>query len=70
MEARLNYVLLGSFFVIVLLALAGFVLWMGKYDRNLSEYREYDIYNKELTAGSRIETPVKYLGLPVGFVKQ
>lgn len=70
MEARLNYVLLGSFFVIVLLALAGFILWMGKYDRNLSEYREYYIYHKELPAGIRIETPVKYLGLPVGFVKQ
>ena len=38
MEARLNYVLLGSFFVIVLFALAGFILWMGKYVRNLSEY--------------------------------
>ena len=54
MEARLNYVLLGSFFVIVLLALAGFILWMGKYDRNLSEYREYYIYNKELPAGISI----------------
>lgn len=69
MEARLNYVLLGVFFVAVLLALAGFIFWMGKYDRNLSEYKEYFIYNRELPRGIRIETPVKYLGLPVGFVR-
>ncbi len=69
MEARLNYVLLGVFFVAVLLTLAGFIFWMGKYDRNLSEYKEYFIYNRELPRGIRIETPVKYLGLPVGFVR-
>lgn len=69
METRLNYVLLGVFFIAVLLALAGFIFWMGKYDRNLSEYNEYYIYNKELPNGIRVETPVKYLGLPVGFVR-
>ena len=37
MEARLNYVLLGSFCVIVLFDLAGFIMWMGKCDRNVRE---------------------------------
>ena len=69
METRLNYVLLGVFFIAVLLALAGFIFWMGKYDRNLSQYNQYYIYNKELPNGIRVETPVKYLGLPVGFVR-
>ncbi|TLD84476.1 MCE family protein [Helicobacter sp. MIT 11-5569] len=69
METRLNYVLLGIFLVASLVALAGFVFWMGKYDRNLGAYEEYYLYNKELPKGIRIETPVRYLGLPVGFVK-
>lgn len=69
MEARLNYVLLGVFFVTSLIALVGFVFWMGKYDRNLNDYREYYLYNKSLPKGIRTETPVRYLGLPVGFVK-
>lgn len=69
MEARLNYVLLGVFLVASLVALVGFVFWMGKYDRNLGAYVEYYLYNKELPKGIRIETPVRYLGLPVGFVK-
>ncbi|WP_299545959.1 MlaD family protein [uncultured Helicobacter sp.] len=69
MEARLNYVLLGVFLVASLVALVGFVFWMGKYDRNLGAYKEYYLYNKELPKGIRIETPVRYLGLPVGFVK-
>ncbi|TLD85965.1 MlaD family protein [Helicobacter sp. MIT 05-5294] len=69
MEARLNYVLLGVFFVVSLVALAGFVFWIGKYDRNLKDYHEYYLYNKSLPKGIRTETPVRYLGLPVGFVK-
>lgn len=51
MEARLNYVLLGVFLVASLVALAGFVFWMGKYDRNLGAYVEYYLYNKELPKG-------------------
>lgn len=69
MEARLNYILLGLFFVVSLIGLAGFVFWLGKYDRNLNDYREYYLYNKNLPKGVRIETPVRYLGLNVGFVK-
>ncbi len=56
MEARLNYVLLGVFFVVSLIALAGFVFWMGKYDRNLKDYHEYYLYNKNLPKGIRTES--------------
>lgn len=69
MEARLNYVLLGIFLVGSLLALVLFVIWMGKYDRNLNAYNVFYAYNKELPKGIRTETPVRYLGLPIGFVK-
>lgn len=69
MEARFNYILLGLFAVLSLAALVGFVFWAGKYDRNLGAYRVYYLYNKELPKGILVETPVRYLGLPVGFVK-
>ncbi|PZT48510.1 ABC transporter permease [Helicobacter valdiviensis] len=69
MESRLNYVLLGVFFVFSLVALAFFVFWAGKYDRNLTQYNPYYLYHKELPKGVRKETQVRYLGIPVGFVK-
>lgn len=69
MESRLNYVLVGIFFLFSLIALAGFIFWFGKYDRSSDEYNPYYVYAKELPKGIRIETPIRYLGIPVGFVK-
>ncbi|MDD6055725.1 MAG: MlaD family protein [Helicobacteraceae bacterium] len=69
MEARLNYVLLGIFLVGTLFALVIFIFWMGKHDRSLKDYNAFYLYNTELPRGIREETPVRYLGLPVGFVK-
>ncbi|WP_104722437.1 MlaD family protein [Helicobacter mesocricetorum] len=69
MESRLNYILVGIFFFLSLIALIGFVFWFGKYDKNLDKYNPYYLYVKELPKGIRIETPVRYLGIPVGFVK-
>ncbi|CAM2899667.1 MlaD family protein [Helicobacter burdigaliensis] len=69
MESRLNYILLGVFFVFSLIALAFFVFWAGKYDRNLTQYNPYYLYHKELPKGVRKETQVRYLGIPVGFLK-
>ena len=69
MEFRLHYVLLGGFLVVTLVMLVVFGFWMRKYDRNAGAYMEYYLYNKELPNGIRIETPVRYLGIPVGFVK-
>ncbi len=69
MESRLNYVLIGIFFFFSLIALAGFIFWFGKYDRSIDEYNPYYLYAKELPKNIRIKTPVRYLGIPVGFVK-
>lgn len=69
METRLNYVLIGSFFFVSLMALIVFVYWFGKYDRSLKEYNEYYVYTSELPKNVKKETIVHYLGIPVGFVK-
>lgn len=69
METKTNYLLLGVFFSIVLAALAGFIIWLGKLDRNMGAYSEYFVSLKELPRGVRNESVVHYLGLPVGFVK-
>ncbi|MDE5603357.1 MAG: MlaD family protein [Helicobacter sp.] len=69
MESRLNYIAIGIFFFFSLIALSGFIFWFGKYDRSANEYNPYYLYAKELPKGIRIETPVRYLGIPVGFVK-
>ena len=69
METRLNYVLIGSFFFVSLMALIVFVYWFGKHDRSLRDYGEYYVYMSELPKNVRKETIVYYLGIPVGFVK-
>ena len=69
METRLNYVLIGTFFVLSLVGLALFVYWFGKHDRSLDEYNQYYLRLEELPKGVRKETIVRYLGIPVGFVK-
>lgn len=69
METKTNYLLLGVFFSIVLAAFAGFIVWLGKLDRNMGEYSEYFVSLKELPRGVRNESVIHYLGLPVGFVK-
>ncbi len=67
METRANHVLVGSFMLIMILALVGFVLWLGKIklDEEVSRFR---IQFDGSVTGLKEGNPVRYRGISVGAV--
>ncbi|MGE5090040.1 MAG: MlaD family protein [Candidatus Levyibacteriota bacterium] len=70
MEAKVNFTVVGIFVLALGAALIGGVLWLssGKYyGRSYSLYRTY---MTESVAGLELNSPVKYHGVDVGFVRE
>jgi len=67
METKANHLAVGSFVLIVIAGLIGFVLWLGKAEID----RELDAYNINFTgsvSGLSVASTVLYRGVPVGTV--
>jgi phospholipid/cholesterol/gamma-HCH transport system substrate-binding protein len=69
MEPKVNYVLVGSFVVLLGGALLGVILWLGKTDYR-GVYDRYEAYMRESVAGLSVNSTVKYRGVDVGRVKE
>lgn len=69
MENRLSYTLVGGFFIACMVAMALFVWWIGRYGEDREAYRPYYLLTKELQSGIKKQTPVRFQGIPVGFVR-
>src|SRR5258708_39065766 len=69
METRANHLLIGSFVLVLIAAIVGFALWLGKVhvDRAFSYYRIY--FDGAVTGLSRAGD-VRFNGVPVGTVSQ
>lgn len=67
METKANYVLIGSFVLLVFVAILGFIMWIVKLDID-REFTEYDIYFQESVAGLSTGGMVRYQGVDVGQV--
>ncbi len=67
METRANYVLIGGFVVVFVIALFGFVVWLAKveFDRT---FAYYDIYFEGSVSGLSKASQVRFNGIPVGSV--
>ncbi len=70
MDAKINYTIIGVFVFSLGLALIMFLLWMGKYGFEDTQYDHYLIKMPDGVAGLNIESPVKYRGVEVGAVDQ
>jgi len=68
METRSNNVLVGSVVLIMMLALAGFIVWLANDSGGKSQ--EYDIFFKQSVDGLNKGSQVTYSGVPVGEVTQ
>jgi phospholipid/cholesterol/gamma-HCH transport system substrate-binding protein len=68
MEPKVNYILVGSFVVVLGVAVLIGILWLGKTDYRGS-YDRYEAYMKESVAGLSVDSTVKYRGVDVGRVK-
>ncbi|PJK11502.1 ABC transporter substrate-binding protein [Lysobacteraceae bacterium NML120232] len=69
METRANYVLIGSFTIVVMACLFGFILWAAKYSSDASWDRYQVIFNEPVTGLSE-GSSVQYNGISIGTVEQ
>ncbi len=67
METRASYTLVGTFVLIMMLALAGFVIWLAKFSSDV-KYDEYDVLFAGSVTGLSSDATVRYRGIPVGSV--
>lgn len=69
MEPRVNYILVGTFVLVLGLVSVGIVLWLGKSDY-LDVYDQYQAYMRQSVSGLSVDSTVKYRGVDVGRVKE
>lgn len=70
MEKNVNFVYIGGLFLAFVVAMIGFVIWMGGENLDHSQYRSYVVYSDEGMSGVGIGTLVRYKGISVGKVKE
>lgn len=67
METKASYVAVGAFVLVLMLALAVFVIWLGRVSfEEVSD--KYLIYFRGSVTGLQVGSPVRYRGVPVGQV--
>lgn len=67
METRASYTLVGTFVLILMLGMAGFVIWLAKFSSDV-KYDEYQIFFSGSVTGLSSAATVRYRGIPVGTV--
>jgi phospholipid/cholesterol/gamma-HCH transport system substrate-binding protein len=68
METRANHVLIGSFMLLMIGVLFGFIIWLARADRGTD--KEYDIFFRGAVTGLDEGGVVRFNGVPVGLVKR
>ncbi|AMP89320.1 MlaD family protein [Legionella pneumophila] len=69
MESKTNYTIVGLVVLILTACLLSAGLWLS-VGFNQKEYTSYTVYLKESVSGLSIESPVKFNGVQVGYVKE
>jgi phospholipid/cholesterol/gamma-HCH transport system substrate-binding protein len=67
METRANHVWVGAVTLLLLAALAAFIIWLAKLGEG--DQHDYDIYFKQSVDGLAKGTAVSYAGVPAGQIK-
>jgi phospholipid/cholesterol/gamma-HCH transport system substrate-binding protein len=67
-ESKVNYTVVGIFVVGLSIAMVIVFLWLSSL-RNEKSYKTYLLYVNENVTGLTVQSPVRYNGVPVGFVK-
>ena len=67
METRASYTLVGTFVLILMVGLAGFVIWLAKFSSDV-KYDDYQIFFAGSVTGLSTDATVSYRGIPVGHV--
>ncbi len=68
MESKINYTIVGIFVVVLGAAFIVLFFWLSAF-RNEKVYSTYLVYVKEDVTGLAVQSPVRFNGVPVGFVQ-
>lgn len=68
MDLKVNYTVVGFFVVLLTAALLVIFFWLSTF-RHAKQYDTYLIYFHEDVTGLSVRSPVRFSGVPVGFVK-
>lgn len=68
METRASHIAVGTFVLLLLLGVAGFVVWISKFQTE-ADLKRYDILFQESVTGLELDSNVRYRGVPVGRVR-
>lgn len=68
MESRINYTVVGLFVVFLTICMITVFFWLSTF-RHRKTYDTYLVYVKEDVTGLAVQSPVRFNGVPVGFVK-
>ena len=68
MENRNSYTIVGMFFMACLTAFAIFIWWMTSKNNTKVDFKEYYIHTTELPSGLKVDSSVKFIGVPAGTV--
>lgn len=69
MERRVNYLLIGGMFFVIIIAFVAFVLWFGHIGLGSDKMKKYYIYTQYDVLGIGNKTPVRYKGITIGNVE-
>ncbi len=70
MENRNSYTIVGMFFIFCMSAFAVFIWWMTNHDDSKLQYKNYYIHTSELPSGLKVDSQVKFIGVPAGTVSK
>ena len=68
METRASHIAVGTFVLVLLVGLIGFLVWISKF-RTEDNLARYDILFEEAVTGLELDSNVRYRGVPVGRVR-
>ncbi len=69
METRANHLVIGSFVLVTIVGLFGFVIWLAKVDID-REFSYFDIFFDNSVTGLSVGGDVRFNGIPVGAVTE
>ena len=68
MENRNSYTIVGMFFMACLTVFVIFIWWMTSKNNTKVDFKEYYIHTTELPSGLKVDSTVKFIGVPAGTV--
>jgi phospholipid/cholesterol/gamma-HCH transport system substrate-binding protein len=67
-ETRASHVLIGTFLLLLVGALFGFIIWLARFDHGGAQ--EFDIFFRGSVTGLAEGAPVRFQGVPIGQVRK